>query len=109
MQSSWWKLRSRRSQNSQDELRVAGFELSFKDKRQQEVSYVKVPKPGSSNAWINMKGFLEKVLEINGTKNSDTYNNVVDIVNHLWWFHEDSTTKGMHRRGIPICTPMSET
>jgi len=91
------------------ELRVEDFELSFKDKRQQEVSYVKVPKPGSSNAWTNTKGFLDKVLEINGTKNSDTYDNAVDVVNHLWRFHEDSTMEGTRRRGIPICTPMSET
>ena len=90
-------------------LREHDYEISYKNEKEQVVSFVRVPRPGSPKAWNNTKGSLDTFIRINGAKNSDTYDSVACASNHMWRHYNDSIMDGTKKHGVPICTPMTET
>jgi len=90
-------------------LRENEYELLYKNEKEQVVSFVRVPRPGSPKVWHNTKGSFDAFIRMNGEKNSDTYNSVACASNYMWRHYNDLIMYGTKKHGVSIYTPMTET
>ena len=81
-------------------MKLNGPELTIKDGRNQNASFVWVPKNKSKQSFQNSKEWVDCCVRTNGSAKN--------IADHLFCFYRDEAVEAAKYRGVPICTPMTD-
>jgi hypothetical protein len=73
------------------------------------MSYVRVPRTKSDNAFMNLKERLNTAITISGSQHGGTFESAYQITNHLIKFYKDSFLAACQTQGVPVIKPMSAT
>jgi hypothetical protein len=73
------------------------------------ISYVRVPRTRSDNAFTNSKEWLDTAIKISGSQHGGTFESAYRISNHLIKFYKDSFLAACHTQGVPVIKPMTAT
>jgi hypothetical protein len=74
------------------------------------ISYVRVPRTKSDNAFTNSKEWLDTAIIISaGSSHGGTFESAYRITNHLIKFYKDSFLAACKTQGIPVIKPMTAT
>ncbi len=70
------------------------------------ISYVRVPRTRSDNAFTNSKEWLDTAIKISGCHHGGTFESAYRISNHLIKFYKDSFLAACRAQGVPVCKPI---
>ena len=84
-------------------------ELNLRGISNQHISYVRVPRTTSANAFTNSKEWLDTAIKISGSKQGGTFESAYSIMNHLIKYYKDSFLVACKTQGVPVITPMTAT
>jgi hypothetical protein len=73
------------------------------------ISYVRVPRTKSDNAFTNSKEWLDTTITISGSQHGGTFESAYRITNHLIKFYKDSFLAAYQTQGVPVIKPISAT
>ena len=73
------------------------------------ISYVRVPRTKSDNAFTNSNEWLNTAITISGSQHGGTFESAYRITNHLIKFYKDSFLAACQSQGVPVIKPMSAT
>jgi hypothetical protein len=86
------------------------YELNVHDiSSNKSISYVRVPRTKSDNAFTNSKEWLDTTIKISGSSHGGTFESAYQITNHIIKFYRDSFLAACKTQGVPVIKPMSAT
>jgi hypothetical protein len=85
------------------------YELNLRGISIQHISYVRVPRTTSDNAFTNSKEWLDTTIKISGLTQGGTFESAYCIANHLIKYYKDSFLAACETQHVPVIKPMTAT
>ncbi len=85
------------------------YELNLRGVSNKPISYVRVPRTTSDNAFTNSKEWLDTAIKISRSKQGGTFESAYRIANHLIKYYKDSFLAACKTQRVPVIKPMTAT